>query len=101
MMVLFATVRANGAVMGAADHPGDRRGPDPLRLIFATYGWLGADAIWTSFPVTSFINLGLATAYYLQGGWKKARMAVQPCDDETDRRRRATREPGGALNPAG
>jgi hypothetical protein len=28
----------------------------PVRFGFAlgTYGWLGADAIWTSFPVSSF-----------------------------------------------
>ena len=76
----------------------------PIRFgwIFATYGWLGPDAIWTSFPVTSLINVGLATAYYLKGGWRTARMAVAPPEeDETTEEALATREPGGALNPAG
>jgi hypothetical protein len=71
--------------------------------IYATYGWLGADAIWTSFPVTSCVNLALAIGYYLKGGWRKARMATEPCpdDDECTEEALATREPGGALNPAG
>ncbi len=101
MMVLFATVRANGAVWAPLIILAI--GVIPIRFgwIFATYGWLGADAIWSSFPVTSFINLALALAYYLQGGWKKARMAVQPGEDELLEEAEATREPGGALNPAG
>jgi Na+-driven multidrug efflux pump len=75
----------------------------PVRFgyIFATYGWLGANAIWTSFPVTSLINVSLATAYYFYGGWRKARMTVQPSTDECIEEAEATREPGGALNPSG
>jgi len=77
----------------------------PVRFgyIFATYPWLHADAIWTSFPVTSAINLALAIGFYVQGGWKKARMTVEerPCEEETTEEALATREPGGALNPAG
>jgi len=77
----------------------------PVRFgyIYATYDWLGADAIWTSFPVTSFLNLLLAAGYYLFGGWRKARMTVDqlPSEDECIEEAEATREPGGALNPAG
>src|SRR6185295_3086378 len=96
MMVLFATVRANGAVWAPLIILAVGVVPIRFGWIFATYGWLGADAIWTSFPVTSFINLLLATAYYLQGGWKKARMAAKPCpeEDETTEEALATREPG-------
>ena len=102
MMVLFATVRANGAVWAPLVIL--TVGLIPIRFgwIFATYGSLGADAIWTSFPVTSLINVGLALAYYLQGGWKKARMTAEPIDEhECEEEALATREPGGALNPAG
>src|SRR3954471_6514692 len=103
MMVLFATVRANGAVWAPLIILAIGLVPVRFGWIFATYGWLGADAIWTSFPVTSFINLGLAAAYYLNGSWKKARMTAEerPCDDELREEAEATREPGGALNPAG
>jgi putative MATE family efflux protein len=103
MMVLFATVRANGAVWIPLIVLAVGLVPVRFGYIWATYGWLGADAIWTSFPVTSLINLALAAAFYLQGGWKKARMTVEqrPDDDECTEDALATREPGGALNPAG
>jgi len=101
MMVLFATVRANGAVWAPLIILAIGLVPVRFGYIYATYGWLGADAIWTSFPVTSLINLALAAGYYLQGGWKKARMLVQPAEDQLLEEAEATREPGGALNPAG
>jgi hypothetical protein len=49
------------------------------------------------------INLALAAAFYLHGGWRKARMTVEqrPDDEECTEEALATREPGGALNPAG
>ena len=104
MMVLFATVRANGAVWAPLIILAIGLVPVRFGYIFATYGWLGADAIWTSFPVSSLVNLALAAAYYLNGGWRKARMAVAadaPTTTNASRKRWPTREPGGALNPAG
>jgi MATE family, multidrug efflux pump len=103
MMVLFATVRANGAVWAPLIILAIGLVPVRFGYILATYGWLGADAIWTSFPVTSLINLAMAAGYYLYGGWRKARMTIEqrPGDDECIEQAEATREPGGALNPAG
>jgi putative MATE family efflux protein len=103
MMVLFATVRANGAVWAPLIILAIGLVPVRFGYILATYSWLGADAIWTSFPVTSLINLAMAAGYYLYGGWRKARMTVEqrPGDDECIEQAEATREPGGALNPAG
>ena len=103
MMVLFATVRANGAVWIPLIVLTVGLLPVRFGYIFATYSWLHADAIWTSFPVTSFINLALAIAFYVHGGWRKARMTVEqrPDTDECTEEALATREPGGALNPAG
>jgi putative MATE family efflux protein len=103
MMVLFGTVRANGAVWIPLIVLAVGLVPVRFGYIFATYHWLHADAIWTSFPVTSTINLALAVAFYLHGGWRKARMTVdeRPCEEETTEEALATREPGGALNPAG
>ena len=64
---------------------------------------LGPDALWTSFPVSSFVNLALAVGYYWKGGWRKAHMRVEDSPDEAEctEEALATREPGGALNPAG
>jgi putative MATE family efflux protein len=102
-MVLFATVRANGAVWAPLIILAIGLVPVRFGWILGTYGWLGADALWTSFPVSSFVNLALSVGYYLQGGWKKARMKAEPCPDEDEctEEALATREPGGALNPAG
>ncbi len=103
MMVLFGTVRANGAVWIPMIVLAIGLIPVRFGYIYATYDWLGADAIWTSFPVTSFINLALAIGFYVHGGWKKARMTVdeRPDQDECIEEALATREPGGALKPAG
>jgi Na+-driven multidrug efflux pump len=103
MMVLFATVRANGAVWAPLIILAVGLVPVRFGYIYATYGWLGADAIWTSFPATSLLNLLLAIAYYARGNWRKARMTAEqrPCEDECIEQAESTREPGGALNPAG
>lgn len=73
-IVLFATVRATGAVM------------PPLVILvvsvlvvrtgFAYVGrdWLGPEAIWWSFPVGSVVSLALAAGYYRFGGWRTMRM---------------------------
>lgn len=101
-MVLFATVRANGAVWAPLIILCIGLLPVRFGFIFATDQWLGsADSIWWSFPVSSFANVALSIAYYLQGGWKKARMLVPPPADELLEEAEATREAGGALNPAG
>jgi Na+-driven multidrug efflux pump len=100
-MVLFGTVRANGAVWAPLIILAVGLVAVRFGWILATYGWLGADALWSSFPVASAANMLLAVAYYFKGGWRKARMAVQPSVDECIEEAEATREPGGALNPAG
>jgi putative MATE family efflux protein len=100
-MVLFGTVRANGAVWGPLIILCVGLVPIRFGFIFASYPDLNADAIWLSFPASSLANLALAIAFYLHGGWRKARMEVQPSADECIEEAEATREPGGALNPAG
>jgi Na+-driven multidrug efflux pump len=102
-MVLFGTVRANGAVWAPLIILAIGLVPVRFGFIFVTRAWLGADALWLSFPASALINLLLSLGYYLQGGWKKAHMRVQdlPCDDDCIEQAEATREPGGALNPAG
>ena len=104
-MVLFGTVRANGAVIGPLIILAV--GLVPVRLGFAlgAYPWLKADALWLSFPVSSTANLAMAIAFYLHGGWRKARMDIaappateQDCVEEA---LAAAPEPGGRLNPAG
>jgi Na+-driven multidrug efflux pump len=106
-LVLFGTVRANGAVVGPLVILAI--GLYPVRLGFAlgTYRWLGADALWLSFPVSSFSNMALAVAFYLHGGWRKSRMTIggpaapPPDEQECVEEALADAEPGGRINPAG
>jgi putative MATE family efflux protein len=102
-MVLIGTVRANGAVWPPLIILVIGLIPVRFGWIFGTEQWLGADALWTSFPISSFVNLALAAGYYWKGGWRKAHMRVEECPDEEEctEEALATREPGGALNPAG
>ncbi len=75
-MVLFGTVRANGAVVAPLIILAI--GLLPVRLGVAAFGqqWIGADALWLSLPIASLCNLILAIVYYRRGSWKKARMDV-------------------------
>ncbi|RPD83798.1 MATE family efflux transporter [Luteimonas sp. 100069] len=72
--VLFGVVRSTGAVLA------------PLLILAGTL-WgvrvpvatllqpsLGIDAIWWSFPVSAFVAMLLAIAYYRWGGWRHAHM---------------------------
>ncbi|UUR08229.1 MATE family efflux transporter [Sphingomonas glaciei] len=75
-LVIFGTVRANGAVFVPLLILAI--GLLPVRIGFAWLGreWLGADALWWSFPVSTLVNLTLAVAYFRSGRWKQARMIV-------------------------
>ena len=99
-MVLFGTVRANGAAVGPLIILAI--GLIPVRLGFALLArpWLGADALWLSFPVSSLANMGLAIAYYANGSWKKARMIAPPSADECVEQAETAGEPGGRITPS-
>jgi putative MATE family efflux protein len=98
-MIIFGTVRANGAVFGPLIIL--FIGLYPVRLGFAlgAYGWLGADAIWLSFTIGSLANLGLAALYYRHGGWRRARMQAPPPREELEEEAQADGEPGGRISP--
>jgi len=100
-MILFGVVRANGAVIGPLIILAI--GLYPVRLGFAlgAYRWLGADALWLSFPVSSLANMGMAIGFYLHGGWRKQRMMPPPGPDEAIEEAEATMEPAARLNPTG
>ena len=38
----------------------------------------GPDGIWWSFALSAFLSMVLSVAYYLHGGWKRARMTGKP-----------------------
>jgi putative MATE family efflux protein len=100
-MILFGTVRSNGAVIGPLIILAI--GLYPVRLGFAigAYRWLGADALWLSFPVSSLANMAMAIGFYRHGGWRKAQMLAPPTADEAIEEAEGLTEPGGRINPAG
>ncbi|MEO6248432.1 MAG: MATE family efflux transporter [Sphingomicrobium sp.] len=73
-MVLFGTMRANGAVLAPLGILAF--GLLPVRLGFAALmqPLIGSDALWLSLPVASACNLTLAFVYYRRGTWRRQKM---------------------------
>ncbi|WP_449473540.1 MATE family efflux transporter [Sphingobium chungangianum] len=100
-MILFGVMRANGVVVR------------PLLILTVTlfgvrlgfyhfsYPYLGANALWLSFPVSSGSALLIAGLAYLQGGWRKATLLVPVHEEECRESISAESEPAGRFAPAG
>ncbi len=73
-MVLFGTVRANGAVWGPLAILFVAMFPVRLGLALLAHRALGADALWWSFPTGSAVTLLGASLYYRYGPWRKGRL---------------------------
>ena len=99
-MVFFGVVRANGAVIAPLVILAVAMFPVRLGFIFLTRSWLGADALWLSFPAGSIVTLASAAWYYNYGRWRETRMAPMPPQEECVEEALGTSEPGGRLNPA-
>jgi putative MATE family efflux protein len=100
-MVLFSTVRANGAVYA----------PLIILVISMFVGRIGfaalllprygTDVLWWSFPIGSAVSLSLALLYYRFGSWRQPGMLNRMVKDEASELSQATGEAGGRLNPNG
>jgi putative MATE family efflux protein len=100
-IVLASTVRANGAVVG------------PLVILFiallpvrvgfaaALEPWLGADAIWWSFPAGSLASVVMTIGFYRHGGWRKGRLLPPMGTTKAEQRTMAGMEPAGKAQPIG
>lgn len=73
-IVIFATVRATGAVMPPLIVLAISLLVIRTSFAYAAQPWLGADALWWSFPVGSICSLTLAIGYFRFGGWRSAHM---------------------------
>ncbi len=99
-MVLFGTVRANGAVWGPLAILFLSMFPVRLGIAVLLRPILGADALWWSFPAGSATTVTLAALYYAHGGWRKGALVV-PEGHECEERSHADVEPAGMVKPAG
>ena len=98
-MVLFGTVRANGAVWGPLLILVVALLPVRLGMAALLRPALGIDALWWSFPASSFVNLAGAALYYRFGPWRRGRL-LAPSPEACDEEAQSLAEPAGMLRPA-
>ena len=98
-MVLSATVRANGAVVGPLVILAVAMFPLRLGLATGLEGRLGPDAIWWSFPAGSLGSMLMMIGFYLHGGWRRARMPL--ASQEGEETALAEGQPTGKAMPLG
>ncbi|HWK41843.1 MAG TPA: MATE family efflux transporter [Croceibacterium sp.] len=70
-MIYTATMRAAGAVWVPLAVISVALYPVRLGFYYLTYRWLGADAIWWSFPVSALAGLALGWWFYRFSNWRK------------------------------
>lgn len=100
-MVLAATVRANGAVVGPLVILAISMFPVRFGLANAFSPMLGADAIWWSFPAGSLASMLMTIAYYRHGGWRKGRLAQATTPQECEEQALAEGQPTNKAMPVG
>jgi Na+-driven multidrug efflux pump len=97
-MVLSATVRANGAVVGPLLILAVALFPIRLGLAYALQSSWGADAIWWSFPAGSAASMVMTIAYYRYGSWRKGQLLPAV---EGEEHAKAATEPTAKQMPVG
>ena len=101
-LVLFGTIRANGAVVWPLIILFIAMYPIRLGFAITAERWLGTDALWLSFPVGSIAATTMAIAVYFHGGWKRRGLGrPQMGAEELIERELADSEPGGSFQPRG
>jgi Na+-driven multidrug efflux pump len=73
-MVIFGTVRANGAVIAPLVILFLAMFPVRLGFVFALRPVIGNEAFWWSMPLSTFASMAMALGYYRAGGWRKLHM---------------------------
>lgn len=97
-MVYSATMRAGGAVMVPLIIIAVALYPVRLGFYWLTYDWLGADAIWFSFPVGAFAGLVLGWWFYHYSSWRE--VAQPESEEEATEQAQASGEPAGRYTPS-
>ena len=98
-MVLSSITRANGATMVPLIIMVVAYIPGRLGSIYLLQDWLGADAIWWSFPIGGAFSLLLTLAYYLHGGWRNIQLLATV--EEAEEFVQSECEPTGRILPNG
>lgn len=72
--VFFGTMRANGYVIWPLMVMVISMYPVRLGFAFGFYSWLGADALWLSFPAGMVATAVMGAGLYLHGKWRKGQV---------------------------
>lgn len=83
-MGLFAVMRANGAMLAPTLIFAATMWVGRVPFAHALQPWLGADAIWWSFPFGSILSALVAWAWYRRGSWRRNRPLLAPLDSQYD-----------------
>lgn len=75
-MVIFGTVRANGAVIAPLVILAIAMFPVRLGAVFLLRPYIGNEAFWWTMPLSSFASMAMALGYYRSGGWRTLHMRV-------------------------
>ena len=97
-MVLFSTVRANGAVWAPLIMLFVAMYPVRIGFALLFQPTMGADALWWSFPLGSCANFVMALCYYRYGGWRNQRLVVPA--ERAQEQVPSSAEPAGRLHPS-
>jgi putative MATE family efflux protein len=73
-MVIFATVRATGAVVAPLVILAIAMFPIRLGAVFVLKPFMGIEALWWTQPLSSFASMLMALGYYRAGTWRKLSM---------------------------
>ena len=106
-LVLFGTVRADGQVVWPLIIMFVAMYPVRLGFAYAARPWLGADALWLSFPLGMVATLLMAILLYRRGHWREAnqgstrrgRTTAKSSGVAVAEHARSMREPAGAIAP--
>jgi len=99
-MVLFATVRANGATLGPLLILAFGIAVGRVGLAWVARPYFGQDMLWWASSVSSGWTMVLAILYYRYGNWRKKIVGPRPSREELEEEACADGEPGGRLNPS-
>ncbi|MET0241193.1 MAG: MATE family efflux transporter [Sphingobium sp.] len=98
-MVLTAVPRANGATMAPLLIIAIAYLPARLGMVVVLKSWLGADAIWWSYPFGGVVSLLLTAGYYRWGNWRGAALIASV--EEAGEMVQAESDPAGRILPNG
>jgi putative MATE family efflux protein len=96
-MVMTGTMRAGGAVWVPLFILAFTLYPVRLGFYYATYDWLGSDAIWWSFPIAALASLVIAWFVYYHTNWREKAMAETA--EEAAEQANTDGDPAGRSTP--